>query len=228
MLVREHYPVRDRRPSPAVRPSAVVEIESRITAVIVKGAVKGVARERRTEMLYQYEQSDSTLCETTANGKDSRPGSSVDMLTSVAPFIRLLRPGVNMWKLALSLVLPALAILIAALAQLLLTTIWPGVQHIAFPGVSADSYFVVLLLVLLCFVAASWLQRNVRTLPGAVCTAVVPTAWLLLSLWANVGHAKHIAWFRPITIFMIAAAMAPLVGVAAGWGASLIRGNPPK
>lgn len=45
-----------------------------------------------------------------------------------------------MWKLALSVALPALAILVAALAQLLLTTIWPGVQHIPFPVASADSY----------------------------------------------------------------------------------------
>ena len=149
------------------------------------------------------------------------------MLTSMAPLMVSRTAWVNILKLALSVALPALAILVAALAQLLLTTVWPGVRRIAFPGVSADSYFVVLLLVVLCFVVASWLQRNVRTLPAAVSAAVVPTAWLVLMLWPTVGNVKHIAWLRPITIFMIAAAMAPLVGVAAGWGASLLRRNLP-
>jgi hypothetical protein len=125
-----------------------------------------------------------------------------------------------MWKLALSVALPALA-------QLLLTTIWPGVQHIPFPVASADSYFVVLLVAALCFLAAAWLQRNVRTPAGVVCTAVVPTAWLGLLLWATMRPVDHIAWFRPITLFTIAAAIAPLAGVAAGWGASLMRRNPP-
>ena len=148
------------------------------------------------------------------------------MLTSVAQFIVSSTARINMWKLALSVALPALAILVAALAQLVLTTIWPAVQHIPFPGVSADSYFVVLLIVALCFVAASWLQRNVGTLAGAVCAAAVPTTWLVLMLWPTMRHVEHIVWLRPITIFMIAAAMAPLVGVAAGWGASLIRRNP--
>jgi hypothetical protein len=128
-----------------------------------------------------------------------------------------------MWKLSLSVALPALAIIVAALAQLLMTTIWPGVQHIAFLGVSADSYLVVLLVAALCFVAAAWLQRNVRTLASAVCTAVVPIAWLGTMLWPTMRHVNHVVWFRPITIFMIAAAMAPLVGVATGWGASRIR-----
>ena len=132
-----------------------------------------------------------------------------------------------MWKLALCVALPALAILVAALAQLLLTTIWPGVQHIPFPGVSADSYFVALLVAALCSLSAAWLQRNVRISAGVVCTAVVPIAWLGLMLWRPIKHIVHIAWFQPITLFMIAAAIAPLAGVTAGWGASSMRRNPP-
>jgi hypothetical protein len=131
-------------------------------------------------------------------------------------------------KLALSVALPALAILIAALAQLSLTIIWPGVRQIPVAGVSADSDLVVLLSAALCFVAATWLQRNVRSLAGAMCAAVVPAAWLGLWLWDIVRHFPDIAWFRPITLFSIAAAIAPLAGVAAGWGASLMRSNSPE
>jgi hypothetical protein len=132
-----------------------------------------------------------------------------------------------MWKLVLCVALPALAIIVAALAQLLLTTIWPGVQHIRFPVVSADSYFVILLVAALCFLAAAWLQRNVRIPAGAVCTAVVPTVWLGLMLWPTMRHVEHVAWFRPITLLMIAAAIAPLAGVTAGWRASSMRRVPP-
>jgi hypothetical protein len=60
--------------------------------------------------------------------------------------------------------LPAPAILVAALAPLLLTTVCPGEQHTRFPAVSADSYFVILLVATLCSVVAVWL-RSVR-IPG--------------------------------------------------------------
>jgi hypothetical protein len=81
-----------------------------------------------------------------------------------------------MWKLVLCVALPALAIIVAALAQLLLTTIWPAVQHIHFPGVSADSYFVILLVAALCFFAAAWLQRNVRIPAGNVESRITKVA----------------------------------------------------
>jgi len=136
--------------------------------------------------------------------------------------------GVTMWKLALSVALPALAIVIAALAQLLLTIIWPGVRRIPVAGVSADSSLAVLLSAALCFVAAAWLQRNVRSLAGALCAAVVPAAWLGLVLWSILRHFPDIAWFRPGTLFFIAAAIAPLAGVAAGWSASLMHSNSPE
>ena len=132
-----------------------------------------------------------------------------------------------MWKLVLSVALPALAIVIAALAQLLLTTIWPGVQKVPVAGVSADGFVVLLLIVALCFVAAAWLQRKVRSLAGALCAAVVPVAWLGLVLGSILRHFPDIAWFRPITLFVIALAIAPVAGVAVGWSASLMRGTSP-
>src|SRR6185437_13683878 len=53
-LPREHDPVRDRRAGPAVRPGAIVEIESRVTAVVVKGGVDGERAGIRIE--FQHEQ----------------------------------------------------------------------------------------------------------------------------------------------------------------------------
>jgi hypothetical protein len=143
------------------------------------------------------------------------------MLTGTRPFMRPGAPGGQHVEAG------ALAIFVAALTQLVLTTIWPGVRRIAFAKVSADSYFVVLLLVALCFIAAAWAERNVRTAAGAVCTAVGPAAWLGLLLWGTMRPFQHIAWFQPITLFTSAAAIAPLAGVASGWGTFLMRSNPP-
>ena len=78
-----------------------------------------------------------------------------------------------MLKLALSLTLPALGIVLAALAQLALTTLWPGIQVVPSVVVSVDSYFVVLLTIGLCFYAGGWTQRNVPTIAGAACAARV-------------------------------------------------------
>src|SRR5260221_946505 len=122
-----------------------------------------------------------------------------------------------MLKLALNFALPALGIVVAALAQLALTTLWPGIEIIPSVLVSVDSYFVVLLTVGLCFLAGSWTQRNVPTIAGAVCAVIAPLAWLGLVLRGMMMTAGSIAWSRPLTLFTIFMAMAPLIGVALGW-----------
>ncbi len=122
-----------------------------------------------------------------------------------------------MLKLALNFALPALGIVVAALAQLALTTLWPGIEIIPSVLVSVDSYFVVLLTVGLCFLAGRWTQRNVPTIAGAVCAVIAPLAWLGLVLRGMMMTAGSIAWSRPLTLFTIFMAMAPLIGVALGW-----------
>ncbi len=122
-----------------------------------------------------------------------------------------------MLKLALNFALPALGIVVAALAQLALTTLWPGIEIIPSVLVSVDSYFVVLLTVGLCFHAGRWTQRNVPTIAGAVCAVIAPLAWLGLVLRGMMMTAGSIAWSRPLTLFTIFMAMAPLIGVALGW-----------
>ena len=122
-----------------------------------------------------------------------------------------------MLKLALNLTLPALGIVLAALAQLALTTLWPGIQVIPSVVVSVDSYFVVLLTIGLCFYAGRWTQRNVPTIAGAACAVIAPLAWLGVVLRGTMMGAGSIAWFRPLTLFTIFTAMAPLIGVAWGW-----------
>jgi hypothetical protein len=127
-----------------------------------------------------------------------------------------------MLKLALNLALPAAGILLAALAQLALTTVWPRIKIVHSGYVSIDSYFVVLLALGLCFVAGRWAQRNAPTIAGAACAVVAPLAWLGLLLSSMVGVGP-ITWFRPIVLFVIFTAMTPLIGVALGWFLSAAR-----
>jgi hypothetical protein len=122
-----------------------------------------------------------------------------------------------MLMLATNLALPAFGIGVAALAQLALTTLWPGIQTVPFPVVSLDSYFVVLSVLGLCVLAGRWAQHNASTVAGAACAAVIPLVWLGLNLKATLFIGGSVAWFQPLTIFLIFSASAPLIGVALGW-----------
>jgi hypothetical protein len=122
-----------------------------------------------------------------------------------------------MLKLAVNLALPALGIAAAALAQLALTSLWPGIRAIPFPVVSLDSHFAVLLALGLCFLAGRTAHHNVPTSAGAACAILVPLAWLGLILRGSLTFGGSIAWFQPLTIFMLFSASAPLIGVALGW-----------
>jgi|SRR5882724_4230525 len=125
-----------------------------------------------------------------------------------------------MIKLAVNLALPALGIVVAALTQLALTTLWPGIQAVPFTVVSLDSYVVVLLALGLCFLAGGWTHHNVPTIAGAVCAVIAPLAWFGLILRGTLMIGGSIAWFRPLTVFIIFTAIAPLIGVALGWSLS--------
>ena len=131
----------------------------------------------------------------------------------------------KIYKLLVSLLLPALAIFMAALAQHILTTTWPGIREIRFPIVTIDSYFVVLSSGFLCFLAGAILQRYVGSRSGFVCAVIAPLAFLWLVLWPLVGQPMlefgvKIAWLRPSVLFFIVASISPLLGVALGWSYS--------
>ena len=140
----------------------------------------------------------------------------------------------KIYKLFVSLLLPALAIFVAALAQQTLTTAWPGIREIHFPIVTVDSYFYVLSSGFLCFLAGIILRRHVGSRFGFVCAVITPAAYLCLVLWEIVGQpivelGVKIVWLRPVILFFIVAAILPLLGVALGWsysGAQRRQGTP--
>jgi hypothetical protein len=120
-------------------------------------------------------------------------------------------------KLVLNLALPVLAIVVAALTQLALTSLWPGIQSVPSAVVSLDSYIVLLLALGLCFLAGLWAHRIVPTVAGAACAAIAPLAWFGLIFRGSFMIGGPIAWFQPLTIFMVSTALAPLMGVSLGW-----------
>lgn len=131
-------------------------------------------------------------------------------------------------KLLVSFLLPSLAIFLAAFAQHVLTVIFPKIREIRFPVVTVDSYFVVLSSGFLCFLAGYFLRRRGGGRAKFVCAMIAPTAHLCLILWALIGQPiveldARIAWLRPITIFDLAAATLPLLGLVLGWAYSGVR-----
>lgn len=137
---------------------------------------------------------------------------------------------VKVYRLLASLLLPGLAILLAAFAQYVLTRVWPGIQAIRSPVVSPDGYFVVLCSAFLCFLAGDILGRRVGSRIGFACAAIAPLAFLAGMLWATVGRpglelGARIAWLRPITLFCIVTAVLPLLGLALGWRYAAARNH---
>ena len=129
-----------------------------------------------------------------------------------------------MLRLLVSLGLPALGILVAALVQVALTTLWPGIHTLPFTVITIDSYVVVLLTMGLCFCAGRWTQRNAPTITGALCTLIVPLAWFGLMVKGLVLGAGSTAWLASLTLFVLLAALAPFLGVVSGWAwSSLVR-----
>jgi hypothetical protein len=131
-------------------------------------------------------------------------------------------------KLVLNLALPALAIVVAALAQLALTSLWPGIRLVPSAVVSLDSYIVLLLALGLCFLAGQWAHRIVPTVAGAACAAIAPLAWLGLIFRGSFMIGGSIAWFQPLTIFIVSTALAPLIGVALGWALASSKFRRPR
>jgi len=122
-----------------------------------------------------------------------------------------------MRKLLVSLGLPALCIAVASLVQDAVATAWPGIRMFHSAVVSVDSYVAVLLTLGLCFCAGRWVQQNVPAIAVAACALIVPLTWLVFVVRSTMVGVGPIAWLRPLTLFTLLAALAPLLGVSLGW-----------
>jgi len=113
----------------------------------------------------------------------------------------------------LSAMAPAAAIVVAALAQLGLTTIWPREQAVTIGHVSVDSYVAVAAMLLLSFVVGWSLRRRTPTRIALWASFLVPFGWLAALL-----AAPHAQFGRDtMTGVFLAGATSPLLGVVLGW-----------
>jgi hypothetical protein len=129
----------------------------------------------------------------------------------------------DMTHLALCLILPGLAILAAALAQLLLNAVGPNIEHLNGGGFSADSYFALAAIAVFSFAAGWWSHRLSASPMASVLSGTLPTAWCGLWLWALMRPGADTAWLRAATLFTLSIAVVPLVAVLAGRSLASIR-----
>jgi hypothetical protein len=66
-------------------------------------------------------------------------------------------------------------------------------------------------------------HHNASTVAGAACAAVAPAVWLGLNLKAIPLISGSVAWFQPLTMFVLFSASAPLIGAAFGWTLSSLK-----
>jgi hypothetical protein len=118
----------------------------------------------------------------------------------------------------LSAVAPAAAIVLAALSQLALTTMWPQVQQGTIHHVSLDSYLVVATALLLSFVVGWSLRQRAPTRLAFWACVLVPAGWLLAWIAALFVSVPQM-WLRfdALSAVYLGSAMSPLVGIILGW-----------
>jgi hypothetical protein len=104
---------------------------------------------------------------------------------------------------------PAGAIGAGALLQLLLISVWPGVQSISFGGVSSDSYFAVVAVAALCFWVGLMIKRSAPARWTLAASFLFPLLWLLLFTFAAYTSAHGIS---PMRVVITASALAPILG----------------
>ena len=118
----------------------------------------------------------------------------------------------------LSILAPAAAIVLGALAQLGLTTMVPQVQQLSIRHVSLDSYLVVAVLLLLSFVVGWILPRLAPTRLAFCACAVVSAGWFLAWLAALFVSVPQLRLrFDALSAVYLGSAMSPLLGVVFGW-----------
>jgi hypothetical protein len=114
----------------------------------------------------------------------------------------------------LSVVAPPAAIILGALMQLGLITMWPQAQQLMIRHVSLDSYLVVAAMLLLSFFVGWSLRRRAPTSLALWTSTLAPAGWLVALLL--VTHHQRFS-LDALTSVYLGCATAPLLGVILGW-----------
>jgi hypothetical protein len=143
-----------------------------------------------------------------------KPGHRVQLLPWSA--CRAL-PVSTVTTFLVALISPAAAIVGAALLQVALQIVWPGVQQVTIRGITLDSYVAVGALLLLSVLTGAWLRWRTANRFALAAALLVPVGWLI----ALLPHSRLA--FNLDALMWLAAAISPLLGVVIGamWGARL-------
>ena len=117
---------------------------------------------------------------------------------------------VSIKAVALSVVVPAGAIVAGVLLQQALVSVWPGVQSHTLFNVSLDSYFGAVALGCLTFWGSLWIRRSTPARAMVIPSLIFPAIWLLLSQFAVYPPAASLSALR---VVYTAIAVAPFLGV---------------
>ncbi len=125
-------------------------------------------------------------------------------------------------RVVVAIALPALAIVVAAGAQEVLTRWLPGVTGLAFAHSTVGSYLGLALELGAGAIAGSWLSRHLKARAEGLASGVAPLAWAVALLLGVLGQGGPIDWHKQAVWFVVAIAVCPACGLIAGW---LIAGN---
>jgi hypothetical protein len=119
-----------------------------------------------------------------------------------------------MKQTALAILAPAAAIVLAALLQQLLVTVFPTVQTHSIGMVSLDSHLEVVAMLGLSFCAAYLIKRSVAGRGVLIASLLFPTAVLVLILASQpLALSSHIAHgMNGVRINLLLLAISPLLG----------------
>jgi len=120
-------------------------------------------------------------------------------------------------RFALALLFPALAIVVAAGAQELLSQYVPAMGSRPLGSMTLGNHVAVILEFVVCAATGYGLLRLAGSTVELIIAGIAPIAWAAALLVGNFPLVRLINWHNPLVWYLICAAVAPVLGVAFGW-----------
>ena len=120
-------------------------------------------------------------------------------------------------RFLVALLLPALAIVVAAGAQEVLSLWVPAMNGSSFGSMTLGSYVGVILECAACAIAGYWLFRCDRSTFYLGISEIAPAAWAVALFVGVLPQGGVINWRSQLVWVLIIGALAPPLGVALGW-----------
>jgi hypothetical protein len=120
-------------------------------------------------------------------------------------------------RFLVALLLPALAIVVGAGAQEVLSLWVPAMNGSTFGSMTLGSYVGVLLECAVCAIAAYWLFHRERSTLELGISEIAPAAWAVALFVGVLPQVGAINWRSQLAWVFTLGAVAPALGVVLGW-----------